>query len=84
MSDKKDFPKYISDKRKAKEHMGPFLNELGDLVIQHMEMTEVLSTFFDSVFSSKTGLQESQIPETRGKVWSKDLHFVEEDQSGNT
>ena len=61
------------------------LNELGDLDIQHKEQADVLSTFFASVLSSETGLQESQNPETRGKVWSKgDKTFIEEDWSGNT
>ena len=79
------FSKYVGDRRKAGENVGPLLNESGVLVIQHMVKAEVLRTFFASVFSSETGLQESQIPETRGKAWSKeDISLVEEDQSGNT
>ncbi|KAK4811069.1 hypothetical protein QYF61_016355, partial [Mycteria americana] len=46
-----------------------------------MEKAEVPNAFFASVFASKTGLQECQVPETRGKVWSKeDVPLVEEDQ----
>ena len=47
-----------------------------------MEKTEVLGAFFASVFTSKTGLRESQAPETRGKVWKeKDFPLVEDDQA---
>ncbi|GAB0208674.1 hypothetical protein GRJ2_003333100 [Grus japonensis] len=78
---KKDFSKYIGDKRKARENVGPLLNEAGDLVTQDMEKAEVLNTVFASVFTSKTSLQESQVPETRQKDWSKeDVSLVEEDQ----
>ena len=46
-----------------------------------MEKAEVLKALFGSVSTSKTSLQESQAPETRGKVWNKkDLPMVEEDQ----
>ena len=45
-----------------------------------MEKTEVLNAFFTLVFTSKTCLQESQAPETRAKLWSKeDLPSMEED-----
>ena len=43
------------------------LNEAGALVTQDMERVEVPNAFFTSVFASKTGLQESQALETRGK-----------------
>ena len=46
-----------------------------------MEKAEVLNAFFTSFFTGQTSLQDSQTPETRGKVWGKeDLHPVEEDQ----
>ena len=61
--------------------MGPLLNEMGDLVTQDMEKADVLNAFFASAFTSKTGLQESQVPATRGKGWIKDdVPLVEEDQ----
>ena len=37
-----------------------------------MDTAQVLNTFFASLFTIQTGLQESQAPETRGKVWSKE------------
>ncbi|KAK4807097.1 hypothetical protein QYF61_018438 [Mycteria americana] len=37
---KKGFYKYIGDKRKARENVGPLLNEAGDLVTQDMEKAE--------------------------------------------
>ncbi|KAK4806831.1 hypothetical protein QYF61_005627 [Mycteria americana] len=69
---KKGFYRYISRKGKTRENVGPLLNEMGDLVTQDMEKAEVLNVSFASVFTSKTGLQESQVPEPRGKVWSKE------------
>jgi len=63
---KKGFFKYIGDKRKAREKVSLLLNGAGVPVTQDKE-----KAFFASVFSSKASLQESQVPETRGKVWSK-------------
>ncbi|GAB0183275.1 hypothetical protein GRJ2_000792800 [Grus japonensis] len=78
---KKGFCKYIGDKRKTMENVGPLLNKTEDLLIQDMEKVEVLNATFTSVFTSKSGLQKSQVPETKGKVWSKDdVPLVEDDQ----
>ncbi|KAK4810525.1 hypothetical protein QYF61_004488 [Mycteria americana] len=78
---KKGFYEYIGDKRKTRENVVPLLNEMGHLVLQDMEKAEVQNAFFASVFTSKTGLQESQAPETRGKGWNKaDVPLVEQDQ----
>lgn len=61
--------------------MGSLLSRAGDLVTGDREKAEVLSAFLPSVFTGKTGLQQSQVPETRENVWSKeDLPLVEEDQ----
>ncbi|KAK4831043.1 LOW QUALITY PROTEIN: hypothetical protein QYF61_014975 [Mycteria americana] len=71
----------ISGKRKTRENVGQLLNEAEDLVTHGMEKTDVLNAFFTSVFTSKISLQESQAPETREKVWSKEhVPFVEDDQ----
>jgi len=48
---KKIFYKYISDKRKTRENMGPLCKERGDLVTWSMEKAEVHSDFFASVFT---------------------------------
>ena len=45
--------------------MGPLLNEVGVLVTEDAEKAELLSVFFDSVFSAKAGSQESQALEVR-------------------
>ena len=64
------------------ENVGLLRNGAGDLVTEAMEKGEMLNVIFASVFSSKTCLQESQVLETRGKVWSKeDFSLVEEDQA---
>ncbi|KAK4832432.1 hypothetical protein QYF61_023156, partial [Mycteria americana] len=78
---KKRFYKYINNKRKTKENMGPLLNEAGALMTKDTEEPEVLSAFFATVFICETDFQKYQVPETRGKVWSKDyLPSMEEDQ----
>lgn len=51
MSKKKGFCKahlYISGKKKTKETVGPLLSEMGDLVTQNREKSEVLNVFFTS------------------------------------
>lgn len=61
--------------------MGPLLNGAGDLVIQDMVMAEVFNAFFASLFTGKTGLQESQVPEKNVKVWRKEDTLCEEPES---
>ncbi|KFM11475.1 hypothetical protein AS27_04032, partial [Aptenodytes forsteri] len=48
---KKRFYKYVGDKRKARENVGPLRNETGDLVTRDTEKAEVLNDFFASVFT---------------------------------
>lgn len=62
----KGFHNFISGKRKTRKNVVTLLNEMGDLVT-HGETAEVLKAAFASVFISKTGLQEFQVPETRWK-----------------
>lgn len=58
---KKSFCKYASDRKKTRENVGP-LNKMGVVVTQDGEKADVLNAFFGSVFTSKTSLQESQVP----------------------
>lgn len=62
----------INSKRKIKENMGPLLNGAGATVTEDTEEPEVLNAFFASVFTGKPDFQKYQIPDTRGRVWSKD------------
>ncbi|KFW60998.1 hypothetical protein AS28_04482, partial [Pygoscelis adeliae] len=48
---KKSFYRYVGDKRKTRENVGPLWNEMGDLVTWDTEKAEVLNDFFASVFT---------------------------------
>lgn len=62
---------------KIRENMGSLLKEI-DLITHNPEKAEILNALFDSVFTSKAD-QESQVPETRLKGWSKEsIPLVEE------
>ena len=45
-NNKKDFFNYVSSKRKARDNMGPLLNEAGVLVTEDAEKAELLKAFF--------------------------------------
>ncbi|GAB0206762.1 mitochondrial enolase superfamily member 1 [Grus japonensis] len=62
---KKSFYRYVSEKRRMRENVGPFRNETGDLVTQDMEKAEVLNDFFASVFTSKCSSHTAQVIEGR-------------------
>jgi len=64
-NNKKGFFKYISSKRKARDNVGPLLNEVGILVMEDAEKAELLNAFFTSVFSIKADPQKSQALEVR-------------------
>ena len=72
MGSKKGFCRHINSKRKTREKVGSVLNGVGDLVATNIEKAGVLNAFFTLVFTGKTTLQESQVPENSGKVWSKE------------
>ncbi|GAB0191850.1 mitochondrial enolase superfamily member 1 [Grus japonensis] len=76
---KKSFYRYVSEKRRMRENVGPFQNEMGDLVTQDMEKAEVLNDFFASVFTGKCLSHTAQI--TEGRDWENaELPTVGEDQ----
>ncbi|GAB0178119.1 mitochondrial enolase superfamily member 1 [Grus japonensis] len=64
---KKSFYRYVSDKRRTRENVGPLRNETGDLVTQDMEKAEVLNDFFASVFTGKCLSHTAQV--TEGRDW---------------
>ncbi|GAB0209800.1 mitochondrial enolase superfamily member 1 [Grus japonensis] len=64
---KKRFHRYVSEKRRTRENVGPLQNETGDLVTQDMEKAEVLNDFFASVFTSKGSSHTAQV--TEGRDW---------------
>ncbi|GAB0193880.1 mitochondrial enolase superfamily member 1 [Grus japonensis] len=76
---KKSFYRYVSDKRRTRENVGPLWNETGDLVTQDMEKAEVLNDFFASVFTGKCLSHTAQV--TEGRDWENaEPHTVGEDQ----
>lgn len=68
-SNEKGFCRCISCKRKTRENVSLLLNGAGNLVTGNMEESEILNTFFTSVFIGKTDLQESQAHGISRKVW---------------
>lgn len=46
------------------------------------EKAKVLNVFFTMVFTGKTGLQESHVPVTKGKVQSKETLLLLEKEKG--
>ncbi|GAB0181834.1 mitochondrial enolase superfamily member 1 [Grus japonensis] len=66
---KKSFYRYVSDKRRTREDVGPLWNETGDLVTQDMEKAEVLNDFFASVFTGKCLSHTAQVTEGKGGDW---------------
>ncbi|KFQ04942.1 hypothetical protein N329_07333, partial [Haliaeetus albicilla] len=48
---KKSFYRYVSDRRKTSENVGPLWKKTKDLVTQDMEKAEVLNDFFASVIT---------------------------------
>ncbi|GAB0208206.1 mitochondrial enolase superfamily member 1 [Grus japonensis] len=80
---KKSFYRYVSDKRRTRENVGPLQNEMGDLVTQDMEKAEVLNDFFASVFTGKCLSHTAQVTEGKGRDWENaEPPTVGEDQVG--
>jgi len=78
---KQSFYRYMGDKRKARENMGPLWKETGDLVTWDMEKAEVFNDFFASVFTNKYFSHTTQVAEGKGRDWEKaESPTVGEDQ----
>ncbi|CAM5100848.1 unnamed protein product [Eretmochelys imbricata] len=68
-SNKKGFFRYVGNKKKAKESVGPLLNEGGNLVTEDVEKANVLNAFFASVFTNKVSSQTTALGITK---WGRD------------
>lgn len=71
-ANRKVFYRYISRKRKTRANLRLLMNEAGDLVIKDMEKAKIQNAFFTLGFTGQTTLLHSQVPETNGKVRSKE------------
>ncbi|GAB0202852.1 mitochondrial enolase superfamily member 1 [Grus japonensis] len=66
---KKGFYRYVSDKRRTREDVGPLWNETGDKVTQDIEKAEVFNDFFASVFTGKCLSHTAQVTEGKDRDW---------------
>ncbi|CAM5145932.1 unnamed protein product [Eretmochelys imbricata] len=64
MSNKKGFFRYVGNKKKVEESVGPLLNEGGNLVTEDVEKANVLSAFFASAFTNKVSSQTTALGST--------------------
>jgi len=79
-NNKKGFFNCISCKRKARDNVGPLLNEVVVLMTEDAEKAELLNAFFASVFSARAGPWESQALEVREEAYREDdFPLAEED-----
>ncbi|KFV10376.1 hypothetical protein N340_10119, partial [Tauraco erythrolophus] len=60
---KKNFYRYVSDKKRSRENVGLLQKETGDLATFDMEKAEVLNDFFASVFTGKSSSGTAQASE---------------------
>ncbi|KFV09134.1 hypothetical protein N340_03481, partial [Tauraco erythrolophus] len=78
---KKNFYRYVSDKKRSRENVGPLQKETGDLATQDMEKAEVVNEFFSSVFSGKRSSCTAKDTEGKGRDWeNEEPPTVGEDQ----
>ncbi|GAB0180073.1 mitochondrial enolase superfamily member 1 [Grus japonensis] len=78
---KKIFYRYVSDQRKTEENVGPFRNDMEDLVTRDVEKAKVLNDFFASFFTGKCSSHTAQVSEGKEGDWdNEDPPTVGEDQ----
>ncbi|GAB0210341.1 hypothetical protein GRJ2_003499900 [Grus japonensis] len=83
---KKGFFRYVNNKQKQKENIGPLLNRRDELVTNSAEKAEVLNTFFTSVFTSTVGPQalgtkiqvdaNMDLPSVKEELYKKDIEVL--------
>jgi len=69
---KKDFYRYVSDRRKTREIVSPLRKEAGHLVTWDVEKAEVPNNFFASVFNSKCTSHTAQVAKGKGEDWENE------------
>jgi len=69
---KKAFYRYVSERRKTREKVGPLWKEARDLGTQDVEKAEVLNDFVASVFNSKHSSHTAQVEEGKGRDWDNE------------
>ncbi|KFV19397.1 hypothetical protein N340_02194, partial [Tauraco erythrolophus] len=78
---KKNFYRYVSDKKRPRENVGPLRKKMGDLATWDMDKAEVLNDFFASVFTGKSSSCTAQVTKSKGWDWeNEESPTVEEDQ----
>ncbi|GAB0180070.1 mitochondrial enolase superfamily member 1 [Grus japonensis] len=81
VKDKKSFYRYVSEKRRTRENVGPIKKETGDLVNWNMKKAKVLNDFFASFFTGKCSSHTTQVTEGKGRDWdNEEPPTVGEDQ----
>ncbi|PKU40245.1 hypothetical protein llap_9450 [Limosa lapponica baueri] len=66
-NNKKKFYRYVRDKGKTGEVVGPLQKETGDLVTQDMDKAELPNNFFASVFTGKGSNRTAQVTEDKNR-----------------
>ncbi|PKU33402.1 rna-directed dna polymerase from mobile element jockey-like [Limosa lapponica baueri] len=78
---KKNLYRYVRDKGKTREDVGPLRKETGDLVTQDMEKAELPNDFFASVFTGKGSNHTAQVAEGKNRGYeNEEPPTVREDQ----
>lgn len=69
---KKDFFRYIGQKKKMKENVPSPMSKTGHLATTDIEKAEALSTFVASIFTSKCSSHTAQFRESKGSDWQNE------------
>ncbi|PKU48494.1 rna-directed dna polymerase from mobile element jockey-like [Limosa lapponica baueri] len=69
---KKNFYRYVSDKGKAREDVGPLRKEAGDLVTQDMGKAELPNDFFASVFTGNGSNHTTRVMEGKNRGYENE------------